>query len=143
MRRRATGYWDIMVPGWRLEQILVLALASNRLARAVTVDEITEPARQRVLGWAGEHLSAAGRSRLEQLITCPVCMGWWTSIALSLLTPGPRRVRRGMAIAGAQVLLTLAERLVSERGRAAVHEAELVEAAAEGTSDGRRVVRSA
>ena len=35
-----------MVPGWQLEQILVLALASNRLARAVTVDEITPAARE-------------------------------------------------------------------------------------------------
>jgi hypothetical protein len=132
-----------MVPAWRLEQILVLALASNRLARAVTVDEITAPARQRLVAWADEHLSTAGRSRLEQLITCPVCTGWWTSIGLSLLTPGPRRIRRGMAVAGAQVLLTLAERLVSERGRAAIHEAELVEAAAEDGTGMLPVVRSA
>jgi hypothetical protein len=62
MGRRATGYWDIMVPGWRLEQILVLALA---------------------------------------------------------------------------------ERLVSERGRAAIHEAELVEAAAEDGTGMLPVVRSA
>jgi hypothetical protein len=132
-----------MVPAWQLEQILVLALASNRLARAVTVDEITQPARDRLLAWADEHLSAAARSRLEQLIACPICVGWWTSIGLSLLTPGRRRIRRGMAVAGAQVLLTLAERLVSERGRAAIHEAELVEAAAEEDSGARRVVRSA
>ena len=143
MWHRATGYWAIMIPGWRLEQVLVLALAANRLARAVTVDEITEPARRRVLAWADEHLPAAGRSRLEQLITCTVCMGWWTSIGLSLLTPGRGRIRRGMAVAGAQVLLTLAERLVSERGRAAIHEAELVEAAAEDSTGTGPIVRSA
>ena len=132
-----------METGWRLEQIVVLALASNRLARAVTVDEITGPTRERLLAWTGSRLPAAGQERLEQLVNCPVCMGWWTSIGLSLLTPGPRRVRRGMAVAGAQVLLTLAERLVSERGRAAVHEAELVEAAAEDGSAALQTVRSA
>jgi hypothetical protein len=132
-----------MVSHWRLDQVLVLALASNRLARALTVDEITEPARERVLAWTRDHVSGEARRRLEQLIACPICMGWWTSIALSVLTPGPRRLRRGVAVAGAQVLLTLAERLVSERGRAAIHEAELVEAAAEEDLGARPVMRSA
>jgi hypothetical protein len=132
-----------MNPGWRLEQVIILALASNRLARAITVDEITEPARARSIAWGQDHLSPSLQQRLTQLIECPVCMGWWTSILLSLLTPGRRRLRRGMAVAGAQVLLSLAERLVSERGRAAVDEARLVQQAADERGGGPRAARSA
>jgi len=37
------------------------------------------------------------------------------------------RVRRGIAAAGVQVLITLAERLISEQGRAAIHRADLAD----------------
>lgn len=137
------GSQSSMIPGWRLEQVIVLALASNRLARAITVDEITEPARARSIAWGQQHLPAAAQQRLVQLIQCPVCMGWWTSILLSVVTPGRRRLRRGMAVAGAQVLLSLAERLVSERGRAAIDEARLVHQAADEQRDAPRAARSA
>jgi hypothetical protein len=114
--------------GWDLEHIVVLALGANRLARAISVDEITEPVRSAAAGWAERHLPTGAAQRLQDLVECPVCVGWWTSISVSLWAPGERRLQRGVAIAGAQVLLTLAERLVSERGRAAVHEAEIAEA---------------
>lgn len=57
-----------------------------------------------------------------------MCVGWKTSIAVSLSAPGERRLHGGVTVAGAQVLLRLAERLVPERGRAAIHEADIVEA---------------
>ena len=38
--------------------------------------------------------------------------------------PGPLRLCRGLSVAGSQVMITLAERLVSEQGRAAIHEAD-------------------
>jgi hypothetical protein len=110
---------------WGLEEVVVLALAANRLARAIAVDEITEPVRDRVDAWARR--GSAGRERLAQLVHCPTCTGWWTSLALSLVVPGRRRLLRGVAVAGGQVMLSLAERLVSEQGRVAVYEAKAEE----------------
>jgi hypothetical protein len=66
MERSTTpaGYSDHHGPQWRLDPVCVLALAPNRLARAVTVDEITQPARERVLPWTRDHVSGEGRRRL-------------------------------------------------------------------------------
>jgi hypothetical protein len=111
--------------GWQLDYIVVLALGANRLARAVSVDEITAPAREAVATWSAHHLPGPVADRLQKLVTCPVCVGWWTSLAMSLSVPGHRKLQRGVAVAGAQVLMTLAERLVSERGRAAIEEADI------------------
>jgi len=113
--------------GPRLEETILVALAAGRLARAISVDRISEGLRARVDRWAAEGDGSPGRRKLAELVHCPVCLGWWTSIATSLAWPGRRRVRRGIAAAGVQVLLTLAERLVSEQGRAAVYEADVAE----------------
>jgi hypothetical protein len=86
-----------------LEETIVIALAAGRLARAISVDQIAE------------------------LLRCPVCVGWWTSLATSFAWPGRMRVRRGIAAAGVQVLMTLAERLISEQGRAAISRADLAD----------------
>jgi hypothetical protein len=129
--------------GWDLEHIVVLALGANRLARAISVDEITEPVRSATADWAGRRLPAGAAQRLKDLVECPVCVGWWTSLAVSLWAPGERRLQRGVAIAGAQVLLTLAERLVSERGRAAIHEAEIAEITETVMADGEEPSNSA
>jgi hypothetical protein len=40
-----------------------------------------------------------------------------------MMWPGTYRVRRGLAVAGVQVVLSLAERLISEEGRIAVRRA--------------------
>ena len=61
---------------------------------------------------------------MADFVKCPVCTGWWASLAASALWPGHHRLRRGISVAGAQVLVTLAERLVSEQGRVAVTQAE-------------------
>jgi hypothetical protein len=121
-----------MTPGWKLEEIVVLGLAANRLARAVAVDEISAPLRSRVRRWAASRRGDVVAEKIAELIGCPVCTGWWTSVAVSLAAPGRARLRRGAAVAGVQVLLSLAERLVSERGRAAIHEAHTAELASEG-----------
>jgi hypothetical protein len=112
------------VPG--LEEVVVLALAASRLARAVSVDEITAPARGRVSQWASRCGHRGLPRWLDRLICCPLCTGWWFSMAVSLLAPGRQRVLRGVSVAGAQVMLSLAERLVSEEGRAAIQEADLL-----------------
>jgi hypothetical protein len=121
-----------VLPGWRLEEIVVLGLASNRLARAVAVDEISAPLRRWVVGWARGRPGEPVAEKLAQLVTCPTCTGWWTSLLVSAVAPGQARLRRGVSVAGVQVMLALAERLVSERGRAAIHEADGAEVTAEG-----------
>jgi hypothetical protein len=114
------------LPG--LEEVVVLGLAASRVTRAISLDEISAPLRERFAERA-----ARGGSVLEwghKLVTCPLCVGWWVSLALSLALPGRHRLVRGASVAGAQALLALAERLVSEEGRAAIYDADIVEARA-------------
>ena len=116
--------------GPRLEDVIVIAFGAARIARAISCDQIAAPVRRRL-----EHVATSAEggslqalaSWSSNLINCPVCTGWWASLALSALWPGPMRFRRGLAVAGAQVMITLAERLVSEEGRAAVREADELE----------------
>jgi Protein of unknown function (DUF1360) len=105
----------------------VIALAATRVARAISVDDITAPLRNRLKERAereGNGKSQRARQLLVDLVCCPVCVGWWASLTMSAVWPGRNRVRRGVSVAGAQVMLTLAERLVSEQGRLAVQEVE-------------------
>lgn len=106
-----------------VSDVVVLSLAAARLARAVSVDDISEPARERMAAWAGA-ADAPGWGRwADRLIHCPLCTGFWLSLGVSLAAPGRSRVLRGLAVAGGQVMWSLAERLVSEEGRAAIHTA--------------------
>src|SRR5690349_11682951 len=121
MTRRERSYRG---PG--LQEVVVIALAAERVARAVSIDDVSAGWRQRMQS-RGE--SAGGSSNrlqrwVSEMITCPVCTGWWASLTLSMLWPGRYRVRRGLAVAGAQVILTFAERLVSEQGRLVIQQAE-------------------
>ena len=106
--------------------MLVLGLAATRVARAISVDEISAPARRRVGAWASARRDVSVRRWIAALLDCPLCTGWWVSLGVSLVAPGDRRLRRGGAVAGAQVLLSLAERLVSEEGRVAIERAHLL-----------------
>jgi hypothetical protein len=111
-----------------LHDVVVLGLAATRIARAISLDEISAPARTRLASWAETPGRSPLRRWVNRLIECPICVGWWTSIGLSLVVPGRQRLLRGGAVAGAQVLLALLERLVSEEGRAAIHQADQAEA---------------
>jgi hypothetical protein len=113
----------------RLDEIAVLALASSRLTRAISLDEITSPLRDRL----GTKARGGGPvwSWAHRLLSCPACLGWWVSLAVSLSVPGRHRLLRGASVAGGQVFLALLERLVSEEGRAAIHGADLAKAHAD------------
>ena len=114
------------LPG--LEEVVVLGLAASRFTRAVSLDEISAPLRRRI-----EQRAAGGGTLAtwaDKLVGCPLCVGWWASLAVSMVAPGRHRLLRGLSVAGVQTLLALAERLVSEEGRAAIHEADVVEAQA-------------
>jgi hypothetical protein len=114
------------VTGPGLEEVVVIALAAGRIARAVSIDEISAPLRDRLDRPSPGATGAAARvrGRVADLVHCPVCTGWWSSLLLSLVWPGNHRLRRGLSVAGAQVMLTLAERLVSEQGRVAIRQAD-------------------
>ena len=118
--------------GPRLEDAIVIGFAASRIARAISIDEISAHWRERIASSAeranGASISDRARRALADLVGCPVCTGWWTSIATSVLWPGRHRIRRGFAVAGVQVLLTFAERLVSEQGRVAVEQADRIAA---------------
>ena len=107
----------------------MLALASDRLARALSVDSVFESARARCDGWASAHPDARVPRWISSLVGCPLCTGWWISLGVSAVAPGRHRLLRGIAVAGAQVMLSLAERLVSEEGRVAIEHADLLEEA--------------
>jgi hypothetical protein len=119
----------------RLEEVVVLALAADRLARAISVDEVSEPLRRRCHAWAATRRDSVGPHWVTRLLDCPLCTGWWVSLAVSLAAPGRRRLLRGAAVSGAQVMLSLAERLVSEEGRVAIERADLLGDAVDDTVD--------
>jgi hypothetical protein len=113
-------------PGPGLQEVIVIALAAERVARAISIDEVSAGWRKRIQNRAQAASGSSSRAQrwAADMIGCPVCTGWWSSLALSLLWPGRFRVRRGLAVAGAQVILTFAERLVSEQGRLVIQQAE-------------------
>lgn len=96
---------------------LVVALAGYRLARAVSVDDITKPIRDLLYRWTyGELPPKRYRVFLLDLIGCPVCSGWWITITLGLvasaqLTDAPliQHLLLAVAAAGGQCWLTVRE----------------------------------
>lgn len=52
-------------------ELVVLCLAAYRLARAVSLDSITEPARD----WLAVHAPV----KLAELVSCGFCSGFWLS----------------------------------------------------------------
>lgn len=85
------------------EVLVVLALATYRVARIIAEDTISEPARERMYRWAWDdahpdesvdddgkrvllaHPRAAWRTWVHGLFTCPLCIGVWTAAALYAL----------------------------------------------------------
>lgn len=96
---------------------LVVALAGYRLARAVSVDDVTLPIRQGLYRWTYERGAPKSyRVFLLDLINCPVCSGWWITIGLGLaasaqLTDAPitQHILLAIAAAGGQCWLTTRE----------------------------------
>lgn len=61
---------------------------------------------------------------IADLVACPICTGWWASLVTSMIWPGRYRLRRALPAVGLQVLLTFAERLMSEQGRVAAEQGD-------------------
>jgi hypothetical protein len=60
-----------------LAALIVLALATARATRIVSIDEITAPARV----WIDQHLGKT--SKISKLIWCYWCSAWWVSLLTS------------------------------------------------------------
>ena len=111
-----------------LEDTVVISLAAARIARAVSVDQISSRARERLSAAAARSSTSGIRGpalrSVADLVACPICTGWWASLATSMIWPGRYRFRRALSAAGLQVLLTFPERILSEAGRAAAEQTD-------------------
>lgn len=66
---------DVSVP----VALLIYALAVARVTGLVVSDSITEPLRDRLIGWLDDQPGTAG-AFLAELIGCPWCAGMWISM---------------------------------------------------------------
>lgn len=100
--------------------LVVLALATYRVARIFTVDSISEPWIAFLYRWAwnpprpghaAEPKAGAYRTWIYELLSCPLCLGVWTSGALYALWRWGGGVMRGvvvvLAVAGVQAVLQI------------------------------------
>lgn len=70
------------IPGWLL--LLIYALAVARVTGLIVADTITEPIRDRIVGWLDDTPGSAGEW-FASLITCPWCAGMWVSLVAAPL----------------------------------------------------------
>lgn len=63
-----------IVPDWW--SFLILALAVFRVYRLIAEDDILDRPRD----WALDRLEEERLEKLDQLITCPWCLGFWLSV---------------------------------------------------------------
>jgi fatty acid desaturase len=59
--------------------LLIYALAVARITGMITQDAITEPLRDRLIGWLDNRPATLG-SAIATLVTCPWCAGMWVSL---------------------------------------------------------------
>lgn len=74
--------------------LVLLALATARITRLVTLDSIADPARHAILTRAYSHSDARG-DFVDELLSCPWCAGFWVSLAAAwaLMVLDPSWVR--------------------------------------------------
>lgn len=63
-----------VIPNWW--STLILALAVFRLYRLIAEDDILDRPRD----WALDRLNEEQLTKLDKLITCPWCLGFWLSV---------------------------------------------------------------
>lgn len=92
----------------QLDDLAVAALASFRVTRLVTTDTIADRPRRAVQAWALTNRHA----KLEQLVSCSYCAGFWVTLAVVLFARCGKFGRlavEAFAVAGAQSLLSAAD----------------------------------
>lgn len=70
------------LPVWLL--LLIYTLAVARVTGLIVADSITEPVRDRLIGWLDDTPGSAG-GWFASLITCPWCAGMWVSLVAAPL----------------------------------------------------------
>jgi hypothetical protein len=60
--------------------VILDGLATYRITRLITTDEITRPVREALV----ERLEATGRARAAYLLQCPVCMSMWVGMGVAV-----------------------------------------------------------
>lgn len=70
------------LPVWLL--LLIYTLAVARVTGLIVADSITEPVRDRLIGWLDDTPGSAG-DWFASLITCPWCAGMWVSLVAAPL----------------------------------------------------------
>lgn len=65
------------IPAWL--QLLIYALAVARVTGLIYADAITEPLRDRLIGWLDDRPATLG-AFIAALIQCPWCAGMWVSL---------------------------------------------------------------
>jgi hypothetical protein len=91
--------------------VLVGALAVARLTRLLITDEITDPVRTRIAGWAEGTAERRAHPQIGYLVTCPWCVSIWTAAGwagLAILAPGPAAAL-GSVLAWSEVAGILAD----------------------------------
>ena len=94
-------------------EFILIAFAAYRASRALALDSITEPFRERLEFWAG---STAWKQKVAELAACGFCNGFWLSgityaVYVIVTTDGPvpgnpfLHLILWWAVAGAQSLL--------------------------------------
>jgi hypothetical protein len=118
---------------------VLVGLAGARLARAVSVDEITKPLRDRLALWAYRPDAVGWQRWLYDLVECPICSGTWlTAGAYAVSRYGKRRGPLNeelvtlAAAMGVHVLATLADRLMFQVGEAAIWQGREAKAEVDG-----------
>jgi hypothetical protein len=64
--------------------LLIYALAVARVTGLITLDSITEPARDALISWLDDRPKTLGSS-IATLITCPWCAGMWVAMVTAPL----------------------------------------------------------
>ena len=62
--------------------VLIDALATFRLVRLATRDEVTAPLRARLRHPAAQVLSPMIAARVEPMLSCPWCLSWWVALGV-------------------------------------------------------------
>ena len=65
--------------------LILLALATYRITRLVTADDITAPARHRIIGEDGQKLAGTRLEKLGELLGCYWCVSMYVSAGLILI----------------------------------------------------------
>ena len=96
---------------------IVAVLAVWRLTKLVVEDEVSRPAREKVVAWSEQHDQGSWQDRTGYLVDCRACVSVWAALAVGALSwsRSGRAVVKTLAGSGAALVLAgLIDKLESE-----------------------------